>query len=408
MHRQMSQAHVEQLLRGAVALHQQGRLDEAAAAYGEVISQAPETLTAHSNLGSLLRQVDRIDDAERHLRRAVELAPDHPTPLGNLGHLLRWTGRYAEAAPVFEAALARDPDNRELATNLGAACLGLGRWAEGWRLFAQREATTRAQQKGFGFPMWQGEPLAGRSVFVWQEQGYGDQIQAARFVSVLKSAGAVRVTLAPPRPLVRLFATLDGVDEILPCDPGETVVVPPHDVWTLPFALPQHLGVTLQTLPDQPYLAAPEAARTRWAGFPEGEVGFVWHGNPAQPVERYRGLPSPQLLEPLRGLARLVDLQAPRGDFADTAAIVEQLDLVITTDTAMAHLAGALGAPCWLMLPALGADWRWALEPSRSPWYPSMRIFRQRAAGDWTDVVEAMRQALASDGRRSAEAVRRP
>jgi len=192
------------------------------------------------------------------------------------------------------------------------------------------------------------------------------------------------VTLACSPPLVRLFRCLKV--PLLAISPA---LRPPRaDFHSLMMSLPGRLGATLETLPPAPYLSAPSGPRT-------SGVGFVWRGNPEHPNDAARSMPSPDVLDPLRAHAELIDLQAPKGDFLDTARRIQGLDLVITVDTAMAHLAGALGVPCWVMLPAHWTDWRWLRGRDDSPWYGSVRLYRQPEPGDWASVVARMAEDLA-------------
>jgi hypothetical protein len=197
------------------------------------------------------------------------------------------------------------------------------------------------------------------------------------------------VILAAPAELVPLFGAL-GVEVVDMAGPR-----PDTDHWSLMLSVPRWLGTTLETIPPAPYLSAPPERRAPWAGeVPAGAVGVAWRGRPTHPNDAHRSLPSRDLLAPLAAAgARLFDLQAPRGDFADLAALVEQLDLVVTVDTALAHLAGALGKPCWVLLPWYRTDWRWLTGRSDSPWYPSARLFRQPAFGDWPGAVAAVANA---------------
>lgn len=391
---------LQALFRQAVEHHKAGRLPEARRLYEAALPGAPSRAFAAdtlANLGALLRTQGLYDEAEARLAEAVRIAPANFSAQSNYGNLLFLKQQYEAAEACYARALALRPGDATQLFRLGLTYLAQGRYEAGLPLYELRDEKRDHPLHGLSFPEWDGSPLEGRSVLVWREQGYGDELQMARFIPALKAAGAGRVVVAPTNALIRLFSTLDGVDEVI--ELVGRVAVPAHDLWVLPFSLPLRLGVGLDDLRPQPYLRAPDEARARWRGFaPEGGVGFVWHGNPAQPVEKHRGLPSPEMLAPLGEHVRLIDLQEPRGDFADTAAILEQLDLVITTDTAMAHLAGAMGRPCWVMLPALGCDWRWLRERSDSPWYPSLRLWRQTEPGAWGPVVEAMARELAEHG----------
>jgi hypothetical protein len=256
------------------------------------------------------------------------------------------------------------------------------------------------------FPEWLGEPLAGRSILVWYEQGLGDQIQFARFAQSLKARGAGHVALGCRPPLVELLRTASGVDEIVPVPRGAAVSIRRYDLWTRYLSLPGRLGITLEALPSAPYLQAPADRRARWGGGKgeRGGVGLAWRASPTGFNARNKNVPDPLA-------QRLLDLGArslhPEDtgvtDFADTAAIVEGLDLVISIDTSVAHLAGAMGKPCWTLIPRLHADWRWLRERSDSPWYPTMRLYRQATAGDWAPVIERIVQDL--DARRGGAAV---
>lgn len=288
---------------------------------------------------------------------------------------------FPTAERAYLAALAQRPDNAPVIAALGLVMLAQGRYREGFMLYEARKAFDGDPINGAGMPEWGGEDLAGRTLLVWREQGLGDEIQMARYLPLIRGASEVILVCSPP--LARLFSTLEV--RVFPLTEG--AVVPRADLHVRNLSLPSVFETTLQTIPPAPYLSAPSTPKT-------GGVGFVWRGNPAHPNDARRSLPSPAVLEPLRAHAELVNLQEPRGDFLDTAARIQALDLVITVDTAMAHLAGALGVPCWVMLPAYRTDWRWMTGRSDSPWYPSLRLYRQPSPGDWDSVVGAMAKDL--------------
>ncbi len=291
---------------------------------------------------------------------------------------------FGAAEACYLAALHLRPGNAVVQAGLGLVRLAQGRYAEGWPLYEARTHFQPHPIEGAGIPEWTGESLAGRTLLIWPEQGLGDEIQLARYVPLLVARAAEVVLVCSP-PLVRLFAQLGA--RVIALEPQTQV--PRADFFVRAFSLPLRLGSTLENLPSAPYLRAPPGPRT-------GGVGFVWRGGAAHPNDASRSLPSPDLLAPLGEVADLVDLQQPHGDFLDTASRVQGLDLVITVDTAMAHLAGALGFPCWVMLPCHRTDWRWLTGREDSPWYPSLRLWRQTERGDWSGVVARMRQALAS------------
>lgn len=296
------------------------------------------------------------------------------------------TGNYEAATAALVQALQVRPDNQRAIAGLGMVLLGRGLYPQGWALYEARKSLDPTPLDGAGVPEWDGAPLEGRRLLVWPEQGLGDEIQMARYVPLLRAAGPVTLACSPP--LARLFEQL-GV-AIFPRTDG--AAPPPTDLYVRNFSLPALLGTSLETIPPAPYLHAPSDPK-------RGGVGFVWRGDPTHANDARRSLPSPQLLAPLAEVAELVDLQTPRGDFLDTAARIQALDLVITVDTSMAHLAGALGVPCWVMLPGHGTDWRWLRGRTDSPWYPSLRLYRQTTPGDWSDVVARMRADLAAAGR---------
>ncbi len=292
------------------------------------------------------------------------------------------TGNHEAATAALVQALQLRPDHQRAISGLGMVLLGRGLYPQGWALYEARKSVDPTPLDGGDIPEWNGDPLDRRRLLVWPEQGLGDEIQMARYIPLLKGAG--RVTLACSPPLARLFGDL-GVDIF----PTEGAAPPPADVYVRNFSLPRLLGTTLETIPPAPYLRAPADPK-------RDGVGFVWRGDPTHPNDARRSLPSPDVLAPLGEVAELVDLQTPRGDFLDTAARIQGLDLVVTVDTSMAHLAGALGMPCWVMLPAHGTDWRWLRGRADSPWYPSLRLYRQTTPGDWAEVVARMKADLAA------------
>lgn len=333
----------------------------------------------------------------------------------------------AEAERCYREALRLAPGYAEACNNLAHVLLTTGRLEEGWRCYETRyDASIEVNRRSIPvpqlpFPQWRGQSLDGKSLLVCPEQGFGDEIQFCRYVPLLKRNGAQRVSLICKTPLRPLFETLPDVDAVHPDEDG--VRLAPHDYWAFPLSLPLYCGTrTLKDVPAElPYLFAnPERARVWESRLPHGglRVGLVWKGDQRHSNDANRSLPNLGVLAPLWDVAGVsfVSLQKGAGedearqashggalvhvgsdivDFADTAAIVSALDLVICVDTAVAHLAGALGKPCWVLLPWAGTDWRWLQERSDSPWYPGIiRLFRQPAAGDWTSVVGELVRAL--------------
>ena len=324
-------------------------------------------------------QAGEFAKAERLYRVLQSVQPTSPTAL-NLGLLLEDQRRWADAEAVYRDMLQRDPADPVQQRELAFLLLRTGRYDEGWPLYEARMVKPGDNRKPqLPFPEWQGQPI--KSLVIWPEQGLGDQIQHARYVKPLKDRG-VRVTLVCPTALARLFAHL-GCEVVAPEGP---LSFTPHDAWILAASLPWRMGTTLQTIPTPPYLPGGEGGTG---------LGLIIRGAPIHPDDANRSM-SPEVAAPLAGLQgvrRLEREETGAADMEATREIIAGLDRVITVDTSVAHLAGAMGKPCFLMLPYKG-DWRWMTERTDSPWYPSIRIFRQPTPGDWASVVAEVRQAL--------------
>jgi tetratricopeptide (TPR) repeat protein len=439
-----------------IAQSAQGAYEEAAASFQHSLAIQP---AAHvlNELGLVFATLDRASEAITHYRKAIELDPAAPNPHYNLALLLRndspaqaeagfrqalrlnpgfsfaWNGlglllhdlrRFDEAEDCYRHALASGPDNLSARVNYGLTLLMLGRYRQAWPLYEVRhedrglagDDATAVSRPPLDFPRWRGEPLDGRALLIWPEQGLGDIIQFIRFVPMLLRLGTGRITVACWPALEALLKTsIDGVDWLV-LTPGTPI--PRHDAWCFLTSLPLFLNTTLDMLPGPfPYLRAPaeRIERERLPNAPR-RVGLVWgSGRNGAFAENGRSVPlsacrafldvdgvtfvSLQMgdaHEELSGLpARLrpVDVMENVRDMADTAALMAGLDLVITVDTSVAHLAGALGHPVWMLL-RHAACWRWLDQRDDSPWYPNARLFRQPAPGDWGSVVEQVRAAL--------------
>lgn len=404
----------------AWALERTGAADEAEAHYRRAIALAPALLQVRLNLGALLTARRRLGQAEQVYRDALALAPDSPAALSNYGMLLACAGREAEAESRYRQALALDPSYGNASFNLAYLLLRQGRWEEGWARLEARDWSA-ALQRQLGLPRWQGEPLAGKAILVGIEAGHGDMIQFGRYCALLRAAGAARVGVLCHPGLVALFGGLAGADEAIGLD---APLPAGFDCWVPALSLPFHFATTADTVPAAlPYIAVDRARAKRLAPLLVAEpgvlkVGLAWRGNPRFENDGERSLASLATLAPLAPVAgvRLFSLQkgvgedeACRGlggvpvvdlapaihDFADTAALIDGLDLVISVDTAVAHLAGALGKRCWVLLPAYLTDWRWLTERDDTPWYPGvMRLFRQRPGAGWEAVVAELAHAL--------------
>ena len=399
------------------ALRGAGRLDEARQCYDRVLALDPDHADAWNSLGLVHHAAGRGAEARAAVERALALQPDFPTALVNLSNLLQEAGDPAGAIDAVERVLARDPNHAKARNNRALLLLGAGQFEAGWRDYewrwrASSLGTSRRDQFG---PQWRGEPAEGRTILVQAEQGFGDTLQFCRYVPMLAARG-FKVVLDVPPPLVRLMASLAGGAHVVP----RGMPLPPVDLHCPMLSLPLGFDTRLESIPGSvPYLAADPVATEAWRRRLAGEgatVGVVWAGNPrsALPelaaIDRRRSL-APAALAPLFecpgvrfvSLQKdgppapvefgLVDPMAAMTDFADTAALVAALDLVISVDTSVVHLAGALGRPVWL-LNRFDGCWRWLDGRDDSPWYPTLRQFRQSRPGDWAGVVARVRRAL--------------
>ncbi|WP_233345547.1 tetratricopeptide repeat protein [Burkholderia cepacia] len=446
---------------GAILVDMQ-RLPEAEAASRQALVLCPDHPEAHYNLGVALQNLDRLPEAEAAYRDAIRCRPGLPQPHNNLGCVLRAQGRHDEAMAVFAEALSLAPDMAEVHYNLGTTfahagrhddaerayrralalradygdarfglatlLLGLGRFEEGWRRYESRYEQAafvhRRTREVLRCAQWQGEPLAGKTLLVWQEDGLGDMLQFSRYFTEFRARHAARVVFACQPALHRLMATVDGVDAVLDHETA-TAQASQFDYWTSLLSAPMHSGTTLDTIPPPVRLAPDPASVARWRArldvLPAGpRVGLVWKGNPKHHNDAHRSLPSLALLTPLWSVpgVNFVSLQKGQGedearqppgglpllhlgseldDFADTAAIVAQLDLVVCVDTSTAHLAASLGKPCWVLLPNQDVDWRWMHGRDDSPWYPgTVRLFRRGRDESWIRMAERVRAAFAA------------
>lgn len=390
----------EQYQRG-LALQRDGRFGEAADIY-LALARRVLTVKLATNLGIALSEIGEFRQAIHYLKLASDHRPDDAGLTRMLGRAYGEAGEVALAEQAYLKALAADPGDASAQLALGGVYLSVGRYAEGWPLIGARVALNPdvVPPLALPYPEWRGEPLDGRSILIWVEQGFGDKIQFARFAGILKARGAGRVSLGCSPGLTHLFSTLAGVDTLIPIGVGASAEVARHDYWSRYFSLPEHLRITLQTLPAEPYLAAPTDRRAAWAGFAGGaRVGLAWRASPTGFNGANKGLPD-SLAQRLLDLGAVSLDPADTGatDFADTAAIIETLDLVISIDTSVAHLAGAMGKPCWTLLPAIHCDWRWLRDRADSPWYPTMRLYRQKTPRDWSGTVERVIADLRAAG----------
>jgi lipoprotein NlpI len=398
-----------------VVLTALGRFDEALARYDQAIALDPAYDEAFYNRGVALHGMERHEAAIASYDQAIALRPDYTEALRNRGMALQALDRHGEALTDFDRAIALRPDHASAHFSKSVCLLQSGDLPRGWQEYEWRWRTPEMTiaWRHFTEPLWLGaEPIAGKTILLHAEQGLGDTLQFCRFVPPVAARGA-KVILEVQQPLARLLADLPGAAQTV--THGEDL--PPFDLHCPLMSLPLALGTTLQTIPSSPYLAADPALvagwRQRLAALRELRVGVVWAGAPGKGKDFRRSLTTGHLapLADVSGVA-FVSLQKgsaaaeARGsrlllhdhtselhDFADTAALVGALDLVISVDTSVAHLAGALGRPLWL-LTRFEADWRWMRGCEDSPWYPTARLFRQSAPGDWDGVVARVVEAL--------------
>ena len=432
----------------ALELQRAGRLAEAEPIY-RALCETGDTFAADVliNLGALLDETGLHEEALLEYRKALSLREGDPMTLNNMGSSLFKLGRFAEAAEQFRLALQQVPDAPELAIalggalqrcgdldaaiacfrdlvrrhpgcadahwNLALALLLAGEFSQGWEEYQwrwKREGFT-SPRRGFRAPAWDGAPLQGRRILVHGEQGFGDTIQFARYLPMVAQRGGVVIAECQSASLVPLLRGIPGVSEV--CVMGDPL--PPFELEAALLSLPHLFGTTLESVPSQvPYLAFPPERLGPWqaklAGDPGFKVGLVWAGKPVPDPFRSCPLACLAPLSEIPGASLyslqvgeeaakpgecpgLIDFSSGIRDFGDTAALISQLDLVISIDTSVAHLAGALGKPVWLLLPMAG-DYRWLVDREDSPWYPTMRLFRQKRQGEWDEVVERMRLTL--------------
>jgi tetratricopeptide (TPR) repeat protein len=438
-----------------LVLQEQRRFDEAESCYRRALELQPEFAEAHHNLGLTIHDRGNPADAIEHYRRAIALKPESAHPHVNLGNALKVQGDLDAAAACYRRALAAKPNFAEAVHNLGSVQLAQGDYrgalgsyeqavrlepdfAEahknlsqlrllledfdgGWREYEWRWKTGELPPLQYSHPRWNGEPLAGKTILLVAEQGLGDTIQFIRYASLVASQGA-RVLLHCQQPLVPLVHTCPSVDELFVTDDP----LPSFDYYIPLLSLPGIFKSDLRTIPAHvPYLSTDSSLVEHWKamlapihGF---RIGINWRGRPGNDDFCLRDIPlhelaqlatveNVQLISLQKGegqdelraagdRVRVLDLgdrlDESSGAFLDTAAVMKNLDLVITSDTSIAHLAGALGVPVWIGLPFV-PNWRWFLNRSDSPWYPTMRLFRQRSRCNWANVIDEMCEALAN------------
>ncbi|MBX7200623.1 MAG: tetratricopeptide repeat protein [Rhodospirillaceae bacterium] len=433
-------AHPDVLNSRGIALQMLGRHAEALADFDRALAFAATNPMIHANRGAALTELGRLADAARSLTTAVGLDPGNATTLHNYGNVLRDLDRTAEALSAYDRALALRPDYVDALIARGLALMDLKRLDEAKASFANALARAPDHPKarlnaairdllagdiGNGFagyewrwrnppndswlrdfpqPLWLGrEDIVGKTLLLHAEQGLGDTLHFCRYAALAAERGA-RVVLEVQRPLVRLLASLEGVAQIV----ARGDALPAFDLHCPLMSLPLAFGTVAR---HTPYIqAAPSDWSTR---LPSGRrIGLAWSGNPALKNDRHRSIPLARFAPLMDGTALvsaqkdfrpgdaafaqgcIADFGAELADFADTAALIAALDVVISVDTAAAHLAGALGKPVYILLPYIGTDWRWGVDGETTPWYPTAKLLRQPAPGDWDSVIARLKAEL--------------
>jgi Tfp pilus assembly protein PilF len=415
-----SVAHYEQALRLvpdfaevhnnlALTLQRRGKRAEAVSHLRLAIQSKPDYAEAFNNLGNALQDQGELDEAIACYQRAIHLDPNYAEAHNNLGNALRAGGQLGGAVASYDRALQLQPDHAQVHLSRALAWLQMGDYDRGWPEYEWRLKCPEYAIPMFRQPLWDGAPLRGRAILLYADHGLGDALQFIRYAPLVQDRGG-RVLVASRRPTARLMASCRGIEQVV----SEGEDLPPFDDYAPLMSLPGILGTTVARIPAEvPYLAADAALVAQWrselAALDGFRIGIAWQGNPQYQTDRRRSfrlalfervacVPNVRLFSLQKGFGReqldevesrfaVTDLDNRLDDFMDTAAVMMNLDLVIAPDTSLAHLAGALGVPVWVALPFV-SDWRWMTDRDDSPWYPTMRLFRQKRWGDWEGVFE--------------------
>lgn len=391
----------------------QGDLEQALACYQQSLRLDPNDAFTYNNLGSIFHTQGKLEEALAYFEQGLILEPNNVEALTNLAVFYQEQRQYEKALSYCDRAIEIDPNYVNANWNRSLILLCLGNLQRGFVEYECRWQRKESPPRPLPKPVWDGANLEGKTILLQAEQGIGDTIQFIRYVPlVIERGGHIIVECQPP--LVRLLKTVAGVEKVVAI--GE--ILPEFDVYIPLLSLPRILETTLETIPAAiPYIYPLESVSLKLDVPAKSylKVGLVWAGNPSHQNDRNRSsslnhfLPLFQIpgiafyslqkgskvaeINQIAELVPLQDLSSQLNDFADTAAVIAQLDLVITVDTAVAHLTGAMGKPVWVLL-CYNSDWRWMTEREDSPWYPSVRLFRQNRAGDWQEILERVAEAL--------------
>jgi len=417
--------HAEAHFNLGLSLTRLGQWDEAEQSYRRALALDPANADAMNNLANALLELGRIDEAEHCYREATAANPKFAAALVNLGNLLQELGKFEESEQAYARVLAQDPASPKAQFGVAMLKLRHGDYASGFAMYESRFAAKprgsdpeiRTLESLRGVPRWDGTPLEGKALLVWAEQGLGDGLMMMRYLPLLKAERhARRLIVACPTGLTRIIQALPGVDRVV--STGDALPVEEADCHCPMMSLPFAFGTVLETVPGTvPYIVVPDELERKWAGKIPGstklKVALAWSGGNAFKHDRQRSMDL-RALEPVLAIegaeffslqkgpaaqelasfdGKIVDWMPHTTDFLEDAALVKQMDLVISVDTSVAHLAGALGKPLWLMSKQPG-HWTWMHARTDSPWYPTMRIFRQLERGDWSKVIADVAKEL--------------
>jgi FkbM family methyltransferase len=406
-----------------MSLHDQQRYEEAVGAYRRAVELKADFPIALNNLGNSYRLMRRLDAAINAFDKAIAIKPDYLIAFKNKATTLCWEGRVADALKTYEQAVRIAPNDPDTHKHIGIMRLLLGDFSGGWPEYDWRWKTGEIAMPQLSIPMWDGSPLDGKSILLTPEQGLGDTIHFIRYAAWLKERYACQVLFQCPPALQQLLASCQGIDEWV----ESLADLPAVDCFAPLLQVPMVLGHTPREFPSKtPYLHANESLVDQWRGrlaqYTGRKIGIAWRGSPTHqadvmrsiplsefaPLMRLTGVqffslqkgPAAEELNTLAGRLDVVDLgreiDENTGAFVETAAVLKNLDLLIACDTAIAHVAGALGVPVWVALCNV-PDWRWLASGETTPWYPTMRLFRQQEQGDWASVLDQIAAALLAE-----------
>ena len=401
------------------ALKEKGLLDEAITVYKKTLEINPNRADTYYNLGIVFKESGQASEAITCYSKATQMNPSHADAYNNLGLALRDKGHIKEAIHSFEEALHIESDNAVFHWNLSLALLLSGNFEQGWKEYEWRSKVKDFPQRMVSQPLWDGSDIAGQTILLYAEQGFGDTIQFIRYASLVAQRGA-KVIVSCQNELTSLLKTVEGVHHVV----GYREQIPGFDVYFPLVSLSFIFNTTLESIPARiPYIAVDFPLIQKWTVKVQNhntnfKIGLAWAGREQRSCSLeifsslscldeitfyslQKGEAAGQAKNPPKGM-KLIDHTEDIHDFSDTAAFIENLDLIISVDTAVAHLAGALGKPVWTLLPFV-PDWRWMLRREDSPWYPTMRLFRQPSLGDWETVIDKVSAELQNIIEKKAE-----